>query len=182
MGCGASRGLGGKNFRSCFHAHGNSGSATAIWLGKMTGSPFSFGAERFRVRAAPPPGTRYPAGTKNFVPGGGPAGWGSFFVLGDKDPRRSGHRLDRRDAITGRDKSAGTGLIRSRRADHRASDKISIAPEATSYIAPTIRIRPWATRALSVWLCWAIAATVWRTLARATLSTSEFCSGVGSWS
>jgi hypothetical protein len=31
-------GLGDKNFRSCFHAHGNSGSATSVSCGKMAGS------------------------------------------------------------------------------------------------------------------------------------------------
>jgi hypothetical protein len=32
-----------ENFRSCFHAHGNSGSAPSFCGGKMTGSPFFFG-------------------------------------------------------------------------------------------------------------------------------------------
>src|SRR5580704_18103643 len=40
-----------KNFRSCFHAHGNSGSATAVVCGKIAGSPFSWVRKRFRVRA-----------------------------------------------------------------------------------------------------------------------------------
>ena len=41
-----------KNFRSCFHAHGNSGSATAVFNGKIVGSRFFRARKRFRVRAA----------------------------------------------------------------------------------------------------------------------------------
>ena len=45
-------GLGDKNFRSCFHAHGNSGSATAVFRGKIAGSLFFWVRKRFRIRAA----------------------------------------------------------------------------------------------------------------------------------
>jgi hypothetical protein len=59
-----------ENFRSCFHAHGNSGSATAVWCGKMTGSRFFWVRSRFEVRAVLAAEEKIPGGDKNFATGG----------------------------------------------------------------------------------------------------------------
>ncbi len=54
-----------------------------------------------------------------------------------------------------------------------------MSPVATSYIAPTIAIRPSRTRPSSVWLCSRICSTTRDTLRRATASTNDSFSAAG---